>query len=343
MRKVAVEEAVGLPLGHDVTEIRPVEHIKHRAYRRGHVIEQQDIERLRDLGKNFVYVASDLEAGEVHEDDAARTIAPRVAGRNIEYDAEPCEGKIGFRATCDGVLRIDARRLLAINSLAIPALPTIPNNYPVTAGQGVAAFRIIPLTCPRQVVDDTLAQLAEPLLRIDPYVVDRVGILVTGSEVHAGRIEDGFIPRLTETLQQYGVAVGDTAIAPDDLDVIRDHIKDMVVGNGLVLVTGGTSVDPDDVSTAAMVAAGVEFEVKGMPVQPGNNFTIGYSGDVAVCAVPAATLFFRATALDLFLPRLLAGERIGREQIAAMGLGGLAIPGTDKCFPNSVFGLGGRL
>ena len=106
-------------------------------------------------------------------------------------------------------------------------------------------------------------------------------------------------------------------------------------------MTGGTSVDPDDVTVLALADAGVEVVVKGMPVQPGNNFTVGYRGDQPVCAVPAGALFHRATAFDLLLPRLLAGERLDRRAIAALGLGGLAQPGTDDHFPNTTFGAGG--
>ncbi len=93
----------------------------------------------------------------------------------------------------------------------------------------------------------------------------------------------------------------------------------------------------------AMADAGVSFEVKGMPVQPGNNFTIGYAGSTPVCAVPAATIFYRATALDLFLPRLLTGEKISKEQIFHMGYGGLASDTTDAHFPDCTFGAGGWL
>jgi molybdopterin biosynthesis enzyme len=82
-------------------------------------------------------------------------------------------------------------------------------------------------------------------------------------------------------------------------------------------------VDPDDVTALAMKEAGVNFEVKGNPVQPGNNFTIGYLNNVTVCAVPAAAVFYNATALDVFLPKILIGEKITKETIAKAGHGGL--------------------
>ena len=56
MRRVEVGDAVGLPLGHDITEIISERKIKHVAFRRGHVITTEDIPRLLDLGKSAIYV-----------------------------------------------------------------------------------------------------------------------------------------------------------------------------------------------------------------------------------------------------------------------------------------------
>jgi molybdenum cofactor synthesis domain-containing protein len=335
-----VEDAVGLPLGHDITEIRPAEQRKHRAFRRGQVIGPGDVERLRDLGKSHVYVQEDGDP-EVHEDDAALAVAPRAAGAGVTHDAEPTEGKITFQATRRGVLRVDAARLEAINALGFAALPTLPGNYPVAAGQRVAAFRILPLTCRPQELAAITGQLTAPLLRVDPYVVGAASILVTGTEVYAGRIRDGFIPRLTDTLAAHDVPVTASRIVPDDRERIVATIAELATDCPLLLVTGGTSVDPDDVTAAAMADAGVIPMVEGVPIQPGNNLRIGQRGETTVVAVPAAALVARATALDLLLPRLLAGERLDQATVAPMGLGGLAQPGAEEHFPDCTFGAGG--
>jgi molybdenum cofactor synthesis domain-containing protein len=340
VKKVRVEDAIGMALGHDLTEIRAEKGLKHRAFRRGHIVRPEDVERLKDLGKFTVHVAGPDDT-DVHEDDAALEVAPLVAGAGVVHDPEPSEGKIMFRADRDGLFQVDVGRLLAINLLGIPALPTIPDCFPVRRGDKVAAFRIVPLTCPREIIDQVLAQLATPLCQVTPYLVHTAAVLVTGSEVYEGRIEDGFVPRLKETLEPFKVTVTRHAIYPDDRALIAEAVRQAVAETDIVFVTGGTSVDPDDVTVAALRDAGLQDELKGMPLQPGNNFTVGYIGDKAVCAVPAATLFHRATALDLLLPRLLAGLRLTRQDVAAMGHGGLGLPGTDDCFPNSTFGRGG--
>ena len=328
-----------MPLGHDITEISAVKKIKRVAFRRGHIIEAGDIPRLLDLGKTAVFV---VEPGDtdMHEDDAALTVAPLAAGTNIKFDDVPREGKINFYAACAGVFRVDPERLYRINRLAVPTMPTIPNNFPVKAGQQVAGFRIVPLTCDPNIIDQVVAELKLPLLSVASYKLKTASVIVTGSEVYEGRIKDGFLPRITETLTPYGVTVTHHIILPDDRAGITAEVKRAVQECDIVFVTGGTSVDPDDVTVLAVEDAGAHCEVRGMPVQPGNNFTVGYAGSTPVCAVPAATLFHKATALDILLPRLLAEVPITAEDIYRMGHGGLAQPGAEDHFPDCTFGIG---
>ena len=339
MRRVEVNDAVGLPLGHDITEIIADKKIKRVAFRRGHVICAEDISRLLDLGKTAIFVVEEGDT-DIHEDDAALTVAPLAAGPNIDFDDEPREGKINFRAAVDGVFRVDPERLYRINRLAIPTMVTIPNNFPVQAGQLLAGFRIVPLTCDAAIIDEVVAELSAHLLSVEPYVVKTAAVLVTGSEVYEGRIKDAFLPRLKATLKPFGVAVTHNCILPDDRQRISNEVRQAMADCDIVFVTGGTSVDPDDVTVLALEDAGVRFAVRGMPVQPGNNFTIGQFDGTSVCAVPAATIFHRATAFDVLLPRLLARVKISAEDIHRLGHGGLAQPGAEEHFPDCTFGIG---
>ncbi len=322
MRKVRLEDAVGLCLGHDISEVNTSKRVKHRAFKKGHIISVEDIDRLKDLGKHSIFIWDD-NSEEIHEDDAAKTVVPLAAGENIRFDPEPSEGKISFYATCDGVFKVDVERLYRINALEIPSFPTLHNNFPVTKDKQVAAFRIIPLSCERSIIEEVTSNLTQPLLRVKPFLFKKAGIVATGSEVYEGRIKDSFIPKLTRILNHYEVEVEKSLILPDSREKIRAAIESFSESCEIIFVTGGTSVDPDDVTVSALLDAGVQYEVKGNPIQPGNNFTVGYRGDVAVCAVPAASLYYQATALNVFLPRLLAGEKIPREDFHKSGHGGL--------------------
>lgn len=322
MRKVPLEKASGLRLGHDITEVNPGKKVKGRAFKRGHLLKDKDLDRLRTLGKKTIFVWED-DGSEVHEDDAAMTVAPLVAGENIMFDPTPKEGKISFRAACDGLFKVDVDRLYRINSLEIPSLPTVHSNFPVEQGKQVAAFRIIPLTCDRFIIDQVKAQLATPLIEVKPYRSKKANIVVTGNEVYEGLVDEGFTSRLSQILEKFGVEVVGSSVLPDVKEEISSAVRQASASSDIVLVTGGTSVDPDDVTVQALRDAGVTYEIKGNPIQPGNNFTVGYMGEVAVCAVPAAALHFKTTALNIFLPRLLAGEKIPKEDFYRAGHGGL--------------------
>ena len=339
MRILPLSEALGNRLGHDVTEVNPEKKIKRRAFRRGHIVTVKDLERLRDLGKRSIYVL-DENSDEVHEDDAALTVAPLVAGKNVFFDAKPCEGKISFYADCDGLFQVDVDRLYCINSLEIPSLPTLHTNFPVKKGTQVAAFRIIPLTCDRSIIDKVLISLRTPLLNVRPYILKKAAIVVTGNEIYEGRVKDGFISNLSAKVRRFGVSIVDTVVLPDEKEKISKAVNSLSMVSDIIFVTGGTSVDPDDVTVKALQAAGVNYKVKGNPVQPGNNFTVGYKKGVVVCAVPAAGLFFKSTALDIFLPRLLAGEIISKEDFHRAGHGGLCHFCQSCRFPVCPFGVG---
>ncbi|MEN8199990.1 MAG: molybdopterin-binding protein, partial [Thermodesulfobacteriota bacterium] len=94
-------------------------------------------------------------------------------------------------------------------------------------------------------------------------------------------------------------------------------------GADLIVTSGGMSVDPDDVTRLGIARAGATDCYYGTPVLPGAMFLSGRIGDIPVLGLPACGMFHKITVFDLILPRILAGERIGREEFAVMGHGGL--------------------
>jgi hypothetical protein len=94
VRKIKIEDAVGMVLGHDVTQIIPGKY-KGPRFRRGHMIRKEDIPELLKIGKEHVYVM-DLKPGFVHEDDAALRLGKAFSGENIKT-AGPSEEKVRSR------------------------------------------------------------------------------------------------------------------------------------------------------------------------------------------------------------------------------------------------------
>jgi len=322
LKVIRVEEAVGLPLAHDITEIVPGKH-KGPAFRRGHIIRQEDVAKLLDVGKANIYVMH-LEQDELHEEDAARRLAEAAAGENLEL-TDPSEGRINLVAKISGLLKVDTDLLYRMNSLGDLMLATLPSNWYVKKGTVVAGTRTIPV-----VVKEALIERAEALCREKPIVTllamppKRVHLVVTGSEVFTGRIKDGFGPVVSRKVGEMGSNVDSVKIAPDDPDVIAKHIKEAKqAGADIVLVSGGMSVDPDDKTPEGIRRSGAKVETHGFPVLPGSMFLMAYLDETPVMGLSGCVLHDPFTAFDALLPRLLAGEKISRADIMAMGHGGL--------------------
>lgn len=341
LKKVPVDEAVGMVIPHDLTEIVRGEK-KGPAFRKGHVIVEADIPHLKRIGKNHIYVI-ELSEDEMHEDEAALLMAKAISGPFIEYDTRPSEGKVGFRAAVRGVLKVNRQALFEFNMLGEVMLATLHENTVVGEGMTVAAGRAIPLVIQRAIVEQaaSIARGAGGIVAVAPFKIKKAGIVVTGREVHEGRIKDAFGPVMREKLSGMGLEVVYSATAPDDIDLISCEIKKALdMGAELILCTGGMSVDPDDVTRVAIKKAGGKDMVYGSPVLPGAMFLVAYIGDTPVLGVPACGMYFKATILDLVLPRVMVGERIGRADIAALGHGGLCLNCKRCNYPICPFGKG---
>jgi molybdenum cofactor synthesis domain-containing protein len=323
LKVIPVEEAVGLPLAHDITEIIPGKH-KGPAFRRGHIIRQQDVSKLLDVGKANIYVM-ELEKDELHEEDAARRLAKAAAGTNLTL-TDPSEGRINLLAGISGLLKVDVDLLYRFNSLGDLMLATLPGDRFVREGTVVAGTRTIPV-----LVKESLVQQAEalckdrPIVRLLPMPARHVRLVVTGSEVFTGRIKDGFGPIVSKKVGEMGSSVDSVELSPDDPDVIANHIKNAKqAGADVILVSGGMSVDPDDKTPEGIRRSGAKVETHGFPVLPGSMFLMAYLGDTPVMGLSGCVLHDPFTAFDALLPRLIAGEKITRADIMAMGHGGLA-------------------
>ena len=138
-----------------------------------------------------------------------------------------------------------------------------------------------------------------------------------------------------------GSEVAGVSFAPDDADLIRQAIvSHLENGCDLILLSGGMSVDPDDVTRQAIRQAGATEMHYGASALPGAMFLAAWIGDVPLLGVPACGLYHRTTVLDLVLPRILAGERIGKKELAFFGHGGLCQDCQECVFPNCGFGKG---
>ncbi len=322
LKIIPVEEAVGMPLAHDITEIVPGKH-KGPAFRRGHVIRPEDVSKLLDIGKAHIYVM-ELEKDELHEEDAARRLAKAAAGPNIRL-TEPVEGRVNLVAEMAGLLKIDGDLLYRFNALGDLILATLPTNRYVGKGDILAGTRTIPVVVKEDLIKKAEALCKEkPIVSIVPVPSRRIHLIVTGSEVFTGRIKDGFEPVVRRKVSEMGSDLEAVKLAPDDPAKIAAHIKEShQAGAEIILVSGGMSVDPDDLSPEGIRQSGASVECHGFPVLPGSMFLMAYLKETPILGLSGCVIHDPVTAFDILLPRLLAGERISRSDIVSMGHGGL--------------------
>jgi len=185
----------------------------------------------------------------------------------------------------------------------------------------------------------TIITRSDPIFMVKPFSPLQTGIIITGNEVYSGMIQDKFAPILKTKLSEYRCPVEQVIYCPDKVDhIVRAIHKLLEMGSELILVSGGMSVDPDDVSRVAIEKAGAMDLVYGTSVLPGAMFLYARLGGTPILGLPACVLYFKATVFDLILPRVLAGERIGRVELARMAHGGLCLNCPECRFPICPFG-----
>lgn len=340
MKTISVLEAVGMVLCHDITEIVP-DKFKGRAFKKGHVVRREDIPKLLDLGKEHLYV---MEVNEkmLHENDAAIRMAAAAAGPGISL-SEPVEGKVELKSEINGLLKIDVQALEEVNDINQIVIASIHSNRMVNAGKTVAGCRVVPLVIEAEKIDkvETICRSSFPLFEVKPLRSLNVGIITTGSEVYNGRIQDKFGPVLMEKVSSLGSRVIRQIFVSDSISMIVEAIESLLrEGAGLVLISGGMSVDPDDVTPAGIRAAGGCVVSYGAPVLPGSMFMLAYIGSIPVLGLPGCVMYHKTTIFDLLLPRILAGDKITRVDIARLGHGGLCSICNPCTYPECAFGKG---
>lgn len=344
MKLIKTVDAVGQVLCHDVTQIIPGE-FKGPAFRKGHVITEEDIPVLLSIGKENLYVWA-MDDTMYHEDEAAAILRDLAIGDHMTA-SQPSEGKIELKADCDGLFKVDSKALYLINSTPQMMIATRHGNRPVRKGDKLAGTRIIPLVIEKEKMEDLVRRTKEatggkPVLKLLPFVHKKIGIVTTGSEVYKGRIKDSFTPVLEKKLAVYDTEViGHETTDDDDRMTTRAIMKLVEAGADIVLCTGGMSVDPDDRTPLAIRNTGADIVTYGAPVLPGAMFLLSYLREkhAVICGLPGCVMYARRTIFDLMLPRILADDQITKEEIAALGEGGLCL-GCGTCvWPDCGFGV----
>ena len=340
MKCIRTTEAVGHVLCHDITRIVK-DVVKDTAFRKGHIVTEEDIPLLLSLGKDHLYVW-EKDENMLHENEAAQ-ILYEVCQNEHMHPTPVKEGKIELIADCDGLFRVDVDRLDAINEIDEIMIATRHTNTAVKKGDRLLGTRVIPLVIEKKKMELVKATAGEkPLVSLTPYRTMKVGIVTTGNEVFYGRIQDTFTPVIIDKIKAYGMEVLDHAVCDDNMEHITDAILDLKKkGADMILCTGGMSVDPDDRTPGAIKNTGARIVSYGAPVLPGAMFLLAYFEDgTPIMGLPGCVMYAKATVFDLVLPRVAAGVEVTKKELAHMGNGGFCL-GCEVChYPDCGFGKG---
>ncbi len=338
MQLVKTEDAVGMVLCHDITQI--IKGVtKDAVFRKGHIIQPEDIPVLLSVGKDNIYVWENDDSM-LHEDEAAEILRDMCMNEGMSA-SKPKEGKIELTAERDGLFLVDRERLRAVNSFGRMMIATRPGGVAVKAGDKLCGTRIIPLVIEKEAMAQAKAVAGDtPLLRLAEIKPKRFGLVTTGNEVYYGRIEDTFTPVIVEKMEQFGCEMAAHEVSNDDHEKITGIINKMLAdGVDMVLCTGGMSVDPDDKTPLAIKNTGANIVSYGAPVLPGAMFLLAYTADGRpICGLPGCVMYAKRTIFDIVLPYLLADEPVTADMLAGLGNGGLCLNCKVCHFPNCGFG-----
>lgn len=338
MKQIRIEDSVGCILSHDVTKIVPGE-FKGRLFKKGHVIREEDIPKLLDIGKEHIYVW-EPKKGQLHENDAAIRVKDLVLGQGCYISEEIKEGKIDFFANTQGIVKINKDLLLKLNLLGEIIVSTIHNNTPVKKGEKIGATRVIPLIIDEKKILEAEKIIKEKIISVEEIKPKKAVLITTGNEVYKGRIKDAFLPVMKEKLEYYGSEIVKQIILPDNKEMITENILKAIEEDkvDMIICTGGMSVDPDDVTPSAINDCNGEIVTYGAPVLPGAMFLLAYYKNIPILGVPSCAMYSKRTIFDLVLPRILADEKLSFEDIARFGNGGMCLNCEICSFPHCSFG-----
>ena len=327
MKKINVRNAEGYELCHDITQILPGE-FKGAKFLKGHIIRKEDIEVLISLGKENIFVMEeeDKEKNLIHENDAAMFIVEKL---NLDKEffeiSDIREGKINITAKEDGILKIDINTLNKINKIGEIILVTKYNNSYIKKGENVAATRVIPLLIEKSQLDE-MKEIVKDRNVLTFKKIDKnkkLALITTGNEVYNGIIKDKSKEALLKKYRKYELNDMEQVFSPDDKDTIKKYIKMFENEKDIIMCTGGMSIDPDDVTPSAIRESNWEIVTYGTPVLPGAMFMLAYKGEKVLIGLPGGVVFSEKTVFDVLLPRILANDRITKQEIIEMGHGGL--------------------
>jgi len=294
--------------------------------KKGRVLSEADVRAIDAAAWKDLDVL-ELEPGDVHEDTAGRRLATALAGDGVGVgDVEG--GSFPLVARRRGLVALDAARLAEINLVPDLASYAHPQDYVAVEGDVVGRAKVIPFVTREEQVRRAEEIAAGGIVRVRPFIPKRAALLVHEQIAEAAleRARRSF----HEKLSFFGSRLESARAVAGNPQALAEAVRgEQRAGAQLVLLAGSRSMDPQDPVLQALDLVGARMERHGVPAYPGTLLWIAYLGEIPVLGAPSCGIFSRASSLDVVLPRLMAGDRMGAASIAELSSGGIIAPETS--------------
>ena len=198
-------------------------------FSKGRRLSAEDVAKLKEAGAAFI-VAAQLDPDDVHEDEAATTVARALAGEGIDITAA-FTGRCNHFAREAGLALIDHERIDALNELdESVTVATLPPFARVGPRQMVATVKIIPYGAPRAAVDGAVAvakSANHPLISVVPFKAMRVGFVQTRLPGTRDKVLDKAIQTTGKRLSSLGSALVGERRGAHDTKAIAAALGDL--------------------------------------------------------------------------------------------------------------------
>ncbi|GAC1505645.1 MAG: molybdopterin-binding protein [Candidatus Dormibacteraceae bacterium] len=298
--------------------------------RKGTVLGGRHLELIRQADEVHLV---ELEAGDLHEDEAARRLAAALSGPGLVAQG-PVQSQARLVAGHCGLVRVRADLVDAINALGYISVFTLMDGQAVAEGEEVAGCKVTPVAVPGRLVE-----AAEELCRDEGPVIELVAFqplktLVVATERLKPKARELFSSAVTAKLGWYGAELlGVREVARTGEAVAAAYREAVELGAQLVLFAGASAIDPLDPAYAELTRAGGSLLQLGAPMHPGSMLWLGRLGEAAVVGVASCAGFGRSSSLDLLLPFVFAYGRADAKDLLRLGHGGLIESGAGRRFP----------
>jgi hypothetical protein len=277
-----------------------------------------------------------MDAGDLHEDDAAERLAAAVAGDGVTA-RPPTQSRVDLVATVAGVVHVRVAALERLNRIDPVEVFTVFDGRVVEPGDLVASIKVAPHVVALATVRAAVAvarSVRRGVIRVAPFIPGRVAVVV--KQTVRGTARERFEASVRAKVEGLGSTLTSIVYVDDDPAAVAAALAPLVGGPDrvpLILTAGAASTDPTDAIFLALESLGGRVVRHGVPAHPGSMLWLAQLRRTAILGLPTCGAYSMATAVDLLLPRMLSGEPATLRTVAKLGHGGILTRDQRSRFP----------